>query len=640
MQRPVNSMEKPTLETHGSPRRALTQSTHRHRPLDTSHPSKQHPPHRHNINRQRRSLTALLLLLTLLGTTVCHGQDIPLNPNYCEIQPFGTQDGWITKSKLRDVGEWFGQKIYSVGDVNGDHLNDWVVEHHRVDTLVNGLLPHEVYLYKGNSNGVPTAQEGMRIGPDEVGSVTKFLCAGHFDSDPYVDLVVAAEVFGDTTDGVNGYSPSRVVVYWGNERGNYSNSDTSQLLNPGQQWLGFYGNVEVVNQRTISINDGLLVWGGSTFKNGIFKKTAQLHLFLLRDSAKWGRDKQSRTSDWQLWNVPRGDRLLIMDHDGDGFQDLVFINDNRLEDSVLISVIYGISTENFDTTNIETISLQRANGRVAEMIDITGDGIPDLIVNAGSQELVKIFIGRRGHRLREQYGTGIDPPDIPGGRPFARPWAQIKLPYSLDPTRWGRIGFEPLWDIGDIGNDGIADVVVAARPYMYVYSTGKYSDSYIDATLAVPNDGVNALTYAARLGDIDGSGRDAIAVSYGYAPGGIAFFHTSKCVEDAGGNEVPLPPGTGRPTTSVEEISLLSSTPSRKITVDITPNPSTSSVRVTWPTTGRAHVSLTDALGNECARWITSEHSLELDMRGWSRGVYLVRVDVGGTIGVARVVVQ
>ena len=637
MQRPVNSVEKPTLETHGSPRRALTQSTHRHRPLDTSHPSKQHPPHRHNINRQRRSLTALLLLLTLLGTTVCHGQDIPLNPNYCEIQPFGTQDGWITKSKLRDVGEWFGQKIYSVGDVNGDHLNDWVVEHDRVDTLVNGLLPYEVYLYMGNTSGVPKAQEGMRIGPDEVGSVTKFLCAGHFDSDPYVDLVVSVYIFGDTTDGNTIESPNYVVVYWGNEQGMYTNSDTSHLLNPYRLWFGIY-DAGVVH-RSGGQSDMLILRGGGTILQGVRRKTPSVHVFELPINRRWGYDGESRLPSWQFWNPPFAEKMVISDHDGDGFDDVVLIHQD-LVDSVKLYTIYGNRTRYFDTISIESISLERANGRVAEITDITGDGIPDLIVNAGSQELVKIFIGRRGHRLKEQYGTGIDPPDIPGGRPFARPWAEIKLPYSLDPTRWGRIGFEPLWDIGDIGNDGIADVVVAARPYMYVYSTGKYSDSYIDATLAVPNDGVNALTYAARLGDIDGSGRDAIAVSYGYAPGGIAFFHTSKCVEDAGGNEVPLPPGTGRPTTSVEETPLLSSTPSRKITVDITPNPSTSSVHVTWPTTRRAHVSLTDAFGNECARWITSENSLELDLRGWSRGVYLVRVDVGGTIGVAQVVVR
>jgi hypothetical protein len=583
---------------------------------------------------------AIVVCIGVLQGSICLGQENPLNPNYCEIQPFGTQDGWITKSKLRDVGEWFGQKIYSVGDVNGDHLNDWVVEHHRVDTLVNGLLPHEVYLYKGNPNGVPTAQEGMRIGPDEVGSVTKFLCAGHFDSDPYMDLVVAAEVFGDTTDGSSGTHPNRVVVYWGNERGDYSNADTSHLLNPGRVWLGFYPKVEVYSRRQQDMNDILIIWGVSTFNNGILTKTAYLHLYELPEKRRWGRNGQSRLPNWQLWNVPRVDRVSVIDHDGDGFQDLVLISDYSLVDTVRITVVYGTNTEYFDTVRTESVSLERANGRVAEMTDITGDGIPDLIVNAGSQELVKIFIGRRGHRLKEQYGTGIDPPDIPRGRPFARPWAHIKLPYSLDPTRWGRIGFEPLWDIGDIGNDGIADVVVAARPYMYVYSTGKYSDSYIDATLAVPNDGVNALTYAARLGDIDGSGRDAVAVSYGYAPGGIAFFHTSKCVEDAGGNEVPLPPGTGRPTTSVEEPLQAMTGVRVNLQLAISPNPSTNRVGVHWSGSGSARISVHDALGNEAGRWITNDNHLDLDLTGWSKGSYILTVRAGNEVISEKLVLQ
>jgi hypothetical protein len=578
---------------------------------------------------------AIVLCISVLQGSICLGQENPLNPNYCEIQPFGTQDGWI----IRGGNEAYGQIIQPVGDVNNDGVADWLVVHNRVDTSFAPRTAKEVLLYYGVRGGLPSPKSGKRIGPKELGSATMFLSVGHFDSDPYPDLVFAEEVFGDTTDGVVGFRPSRVVVYWGNKQGDYSNDDTSHLLNPGRQWLGFYSSVKAIDRRQTGLNDILIIWGGATFESGNVRETAHLHLFELPQNERWGRNGHARTSNWQWWNVPTTDNIQVMNQDGDFDMDLV-LYDQILVDSVRVYTVYGVSSSYLDTVNIESVSLQRANGRVAEMTDITGDGIPDLIVNAGSQEMVKVFIGRRGHRLKEQYGTGIDPPDIPGGRPFARPWAQIKLPYSLDPTRWGRIGFEPLWDIGDIGNDGIADVVVAARPYMYVYSTGKYSDSYIDATLAVPNGGVNALTYAARLGDIDGSGRDAIAVSYGNAPGGIAFFHTSKCVEDAGGNEVPLPPGTGRPITSVEEPLQAMTGVRVNLQLTITPNPSTNRVGVLWSGSGSAQLSMHDALGNEAGRWITNDNHLDLDLTGWSKGQYILTVRAGNGVVSEKLVLQ
>lgn len=582
---------------------------------------------------------AIVVCIGALQSSICLGQENPLNPNYCEIQPFGTQDGWITKPKLSGGKQGFGQEIHGVSDVNGDGLGDWIVEHGQVDTVFGTRTPHELLLYYGESTGIPSSRTGKRIGPDELNSTTQFLCSGDYDADLNIDLVVAIELFSDTSGGIGQYHPKRIVVYWGRKNGLYSNHDTSHLLNPGEYWLGLYPKGGHTIQGDNSESDAILIWGHWTLDMENVIETARIHIFDLPAGSRWGRNGQSRVPSWQWWSPPFGDKMQILDHDGDGEPDILIIHQDQA-DSVVVSTLYGTNVNRFDTTSTESISLQRANGRVAEMTDITGDGIPDLIVNAGSQELIKIFIGRRGHRLKEQYGTGIDPPDVPGGRPFSRPWAQISLPNTINPS-WGRIGFEPLWDLGDVGNDGIADVVVAARPYMYVYSTGKYSDSYIDATLAVPGGGVNGLTYATRLGDIDGSGYDAIAVSYGYAPGGIAFFHTSKCVEDAGGNVVPLPPGTGRPTTSVEEESTTAITGlAMDLRFKIAPNPSSGGVQLQWASIGTAHVSVSDVLGNECGRWITPDNSLKLDLTGWSKGTYIITVHTSIGMASEEIVLQ
>lgn len=267
--------------------------------------------------------------------------------------------------------------------------------------------------------------------------------------------------------------------------------------------------------------------------------------------------------------------------------------------------------------------------------DVTGDDVPDLLTMDGSQELLKVFVGRRGHRLVEQYGTGIDPPDPGGGRSFGRPWASIALPKKLN-SAWPFLGSEKLFDLGDMGGDKASDVVPLSRSSLIVYSTGDYFDEYIDAIVPVPG-GSLAVTRAVRLGDIDGSGRDAIAVFYGWIPGGIVFYRTNSCVERAGSRYTPVPPGTGKPSGGVTgaERPVL-----RTIAVRLSPNPSRDRVRVEWDGPSTAGVSIYDAAGNEAARWSGWDHAIELDLARWPRGAYRVQVRSRQGVGSAGLVLE
>jgi len=243
-------------------------------------------------------------------------------------------------------------------------------------------------------------------------------------------------------------------------------------------------------------------------------------------------------------------------------------------------------------------------------------------------------VGKRGQRLFEQYGSGQDPPDPGSGRPYARPWREIPLPSALN-TAWPSASFI-VTDLGDVGTDMIADATPMIRPNIWAYSTGDYFDEYIDAIIPVPG-GSLAVTRAVRLGDIDGQGRDALAVFYGWIPGGIVFYRTNSCVEQAGGRYTPVPPGTGKPVGSVDERGR---PPIATIAVRLSPNPSAGRVRVEWDGPAGAGVSLYDAAGNEAARWSARDHAIQLDLSRWPRGVYRVQVRSREGAGSAGLVLE
>ena len=513
-------------------------------------------------------------------------------------------------------------EIHAVGDVNNDALADFIVAYNQCDTLFYGpnaidKMPVRLALYHGARGGVPDPQSGTTLGADELSTSVSFLAAGRFDDDPYVDLALAISTFFDTTDGSGGYTTWRVVVYWGSETGAYTNADTTHLENGGRLWgLPRAG----VIHRTFGLPDALVLWAGGTIINGVITPTAGVHVFESADGGRFGRDGRGRTARWSWWNAPNARRAQFIDHDGDQRLDIAFISD-ELVDSTTVTLLYGSTDGFFDTTATEGVSLRIANGRHMLFTDVTSDGVPELLTMAGSQELFKVFVGRRGHRLLEQYGTGIDPPDPGGGRPFARPWASIPLPKNIN-SGWPTLGFETLFDVGDVGRDRISDAVPLSRPDLFVYSTGNYFDEYIDAIIPVPG-GSLAVTRAVRLGDIDGQGRPALAVFYGWIPGGIVFYRTNSCVEQAGGRYTPVPPGTGKPSGGV---TAAAAPAIPTIAARLSPNPSRGRVRVEWDGPAHAGVSIYDAAGNEAARWSGRDHATDLDLSRWPRGAYRVQV--------------
>jgi hypothetical protein len=169
---------------------------------------------------------------------------------------------------------------------------------------------------------------------------------------------------------------------------------------------------------------------------------------------------------------------------------------------------------------------------------------------------MKVFIGLRGQRLKGQYGDGHEAGHPGEERWWGRPWAEVWQPHRIN-ANWFA-SEHVVADLGDGNLDGIDDIWCMSWPYLLCYSGGEMLDSLVDGLLDLrPGSGPSSLV---RLGDIDGSGRNAVAINYDMVPhgspnpfpGGIIFMVPSRGVPSSG-TPRRLPEGTGRPTVGVEE---------------------------------------------------------------------------------------
>ena len=493
----------------------------------------------------------------------------------------------------------YGDKIYPLGPVDGlDTLCDWIVTRLNRDTAVDGWNPRELLLYKGTRGGVPDVSDRQVISVDP-GTNVFFRGAGDFDNDQYIDLVTKlTDIVKDPETNPKGYGVSRVVVWWGNAEGVYSLEDTTQLHIISEAWLGPSGGI--VRDWDHDGIDDLLMTGVVGFEKGEIDRRTPSTVLWRGSDVRWGTDEEPRwTWSWSDW--PSFDYSQFVDQDSDGHVDLVFCTKGRGGGvHTTLSIIYGIPDHILDTANIVSISLDSAWGKYALFADITGDNVPELLVNTGGQEALKAYVGFKGQRLLEQYGLGNEP-----GHPgeeiwWGKPWATIPLPGQLH-DGWAPSGWSPIYDWGDGGLDGVGDVWVFSVPDFICYNGGERFDSIYDGWIRRPG---NWGKEAVALGDIDGSGLVTVAVGFGYTsgdqPDGISFVQPTKDLPSTGKYRY-LPEGTGKPDSSVEE-----EVPSKPVTdlgLSIHPNPASGAIEIAWTSRqGRATIEITDQLGQEVTR--------------------------------------
>src|SRR5690606_7317877 len=161
-----------------------------------------------------------------------------------------------------------------------------------------------------------------------------------------------------------------------------------------------------------------------------------------------------------------------------------------------------------DTSDMQSIALSPAYGHSSLFTDVTGDHVPELILNCSDNNRIRIFIGLKGQRLLEQFGSGHDP-ERPGEQQWwGKPWAEITLPRGVN-DYWDKSPFV-LYDLGDGDLDGIGDIWCLSWPYLLCYRGGSTLDDLADGIVDIRP--ANGLKTAAVLGDIDGSGKITMAL--------------------------------------------------------------------------------------------------------------------------------
>ena len=580
-------------------------------------------------------------LLLPLSSSLCPAQDriVPRHPDAIELPELG-------RMTCESCG--FGREIYPLPDVNGDSLADFLTTVIISDTGGWGTNAKELRLYKGIRGGLPDINTYTRIGPSEIGSTILFLASGDWDGNGFTDIAVLQSVFGDTGFGnTSGRGIGHLVVWWGNSEGSYPLSDTTRLQNSTLGW----GNPDRAFSIDVDENgvEDLLLFDVKGFADDSVVNLADVQVYLGGTGEQWGQQK-GREAEWHWWEAPHigrftvlADRFQIIDQDQDGLEDIVMYQDARNNvDDTWVKIIYGRNDMILDTANIVEIDLRSSNGKYSLFSDITGDRIPELLVATGGEETLRAYIGLKGQRIEEQYGNG-DEPAKPGEEVWwGKPWANIPLVNKLH-DGWAAAGWGPIFDFGDGGLNGVDDLWLYSKPDLIFYNGGNLFDSLYDGWVTIPCGG-GALV---RLGDIDGSGKETIAVGYQCGTtAGIKFAQPSTVVP-TGGVYRMVPAGTD--TISGMRAESRGMRLSSLLGVHAVPNPASAVVRIVWRAgetetggSGEAVVRVTDVRGQEVKTFTLPAYEQETvwDASKTFGGTYFITVTIGDVSETTEVRIQ
>ena len=347
--------------------------------------------------------------------------------------------------------------------------------------------------------------------------------------------------------------------------------------------------------------------------------------------------------DFVFWGPDGGDRnrgtIGFINQNADGHLDFVEYGD-KTDIGVYgsVSVTYGRPDGYFDTKDVESVRFDSIHGHISKFVDVTGDlapAAPELLVNTGDDNTCRIYAGKRGQRLREQFGDGDDPP-VEGKGWWARPWAVIWMPAKLD-DGWGVSGYNAIFDLGDANLDGIGDIWTRHEELLLCHTSGTRLDSLIDAIGRSPYHDILSI---GNLGDIDGSGVPTIAMSYDQFPsdyqhpfnGAVMFIKPSDEVPTIGGSYRRLPQQTtDAPQTEEAAMGL-----------QAVPNPSNGRIVLSWSRAQAKSLTISDALGrNVLHEDVTgSAHEFIWDTRRAVSGTYLVSLSDNRQASTRKVIVE
>jgi hypothetical protein len=399
------------------------------------------------------------------------------------------------------TGNYYGQSVATVGDVNGDGYSDVVV-----GAYGNSSFTGKAYLYLGGTSGLSTTASWTAVGEATNNYFGNSVAtAGDVNGDGYSDAIVGA--FGYTSN------TGKAFLYMGGPSGL---SAIASWTATGEAGADYYGTVATAGDVN---GDGYsdVVVGSWNYWNGI-QHVGKAYLYLgsasgLADTSAWTGSGDETQAYFGISVATAGDV------NGDGYTDVIVgasghdagagsgANRGR-------AYLYLGSSSGLATTPAWTASGDE-NGAgfgwsVAAAGDVNGDGYADALVGAPMHDA--------------------------GGGAFAdrgRAYLYLGSPSGLSATpAWTASGDEDLASFGysvatagDVNGDGYADVIIGAyghdagagaganrgRAYVYLGSTSGLATS--PAWTASGDENGTCFGWAvSTAGDVNGDGYSDVVI--------------------------------------------------------------------------------------------------------------------------------
>ncbi len=519
-----------------------------------------------------RWFSAILSILSftfLSGSLLCAQEGNPRHPAIVHFEEIGRKPA----------------AFWPMGDINQDGIDDGVTAYSLDTCLESWQCAQELRIHYGIKGALPELDKGIRLAPPYLISKTEIRAIGDWDGQNGPDICTYSIYYADTSfgnaDGV--YDGTGVMlIHWNDGTGRFAK--TSRLYPPTPGSFSALG--ETIDADKDGIDD-LCLWNGSgtSRQDTGIAKMPRLFIYKGKSSAEWEED--ANVPDWHWWNAPRDiDRMEAQDLDHDDAQDLILYHNAANKP---LTVLYGRNDGQLPDTisDLQQISI---NGLAADFSDVTGDGYADLIILNSAQDFVYCYVSTpSARRLLEMFGTGNDPPRE--GEWWSRPWATLKGPHLVNEF-WPQLS-PWLFPLGSADTSGPEEIWIQAWPYILVYRTGMRLDSIFDAEIDLRVAGGTPV----RIGDIDGNGRDELAM----VAAETTIFRLSDELPSTVGRIRRVPDGTDVPDT----ISGVEDHARTLLGLVVHPNPASGEVVIQWKSqesgveSRECMVQITDILGQE-----------------------------------------